>query len=386
MILTLIAFFAVLGLLVLVHELGHFVVTRRAGVKVEEFGFGLPPRIFGFYKNEAGQWRPVGLKTKEAPNTIWSLNWIPLGGFVKIKGEQGEAAADPDSFVNKSVGRRIWIISAGVFMNLVLAVFLLTIGLTAGSPQFLYDQQLPGSARIRAAQLMVLDVLADSPANQADIKAGDVILSINNKSVSDVKEFQDYLDQQEEGSVVLSIKRQNEILTKEITPEFLEETGDSGLGIALVKTAIVSYPWYIAWWYALGETLKMVWGVIVGFYIIIKNLIFSRQLVAEVYGPVGIASLVGDAARLGFLYLLQFTAILSVIIAVINFLPFPALDGGRVLFLLIEAIRGKAVNQKVENIIHNIGFALLMILVLVVTFRDIARVSSGFMNWWSGLF
>ncbi len=108
-------------------------------------------------------------------------------------------------------------------------------------------------------------------------------------------------------------------------------------------------------------------------------------MIGDVYGPVGIATLVGDAARMGFLYLLQFTATLSVIIAVINFLPFPALDGGRVLFIIIEGIRGKAVNQKIEAIIHNIGFALLMVLVLVVTFRDISRLSSGFVNWWQNI-
>jgi len=384
MILTLIAFFAVLGLLVLVHEAGHFVVARRAGVKVEEFGFGLPPRIIGFYRNESGKWRPVGLKTKEAPNVIWSLNWIPLGGFVKIKGEQGESVTDVDSFANKSVWKRIKIISAGVFMNLVLAVFLLSFGLAIGSPQFIYDDQpLPTSARVKNVELTVFDVLVGSPAAEAGLEVGDIILSVDGQVIASISEFQDYITQKEISlPITIFLEREGQTLSREVSPQVLAETGEPGIGVALVKTGIVSYPCYIAWWYGLGETFKMIWGIIYGFYLIIKNLIFSRQLIAEVYGPVGIANLIGDAARLGLLYLLQFTAVLSVIIAVINFLPFPALDGGRVLFLVIEAIRGKSINQKVENVIHNIGFALLMILVLVVTFRDIARVSSGFLDWW----
>lgn len=386
---TIIVFFAILGLLVLAHELGHFVVARKSGVRVEEFGFGLPPRIFGFYKDETGKWRPVGLKTKAAPNTIYSLNWIPLGGFVKIKGEQGEAATDLDSFCHKSVLRRIWIISAGVLMNIVLAAILLSIGLTIGSPQFINEKDLPALAQVRETKIMILEVLADSPAKQAGLMIGDKIISIDGQSFSNISQFQQYIDQKVGVATTVVFERQGKILTKEIIPQILSETQRGGLGIALAQTAIVSYPWYVAWWYGIIEALKMVWGVILAFYLVIKNLIISKQFIAEVYGPVGIATLVGGAVQLGFLYVLQFTATLSVIIAVINFLPFPALDGGRVLFLAIEGVRGKAINPKFENLMHNIGFALLMLLVLIVTFRDITRISSGFLNWWqkiSGFF
>ena len=189
--------------------------------------------------------------------------------------------------------------------------------------------------------------------------------------------------------MTLSIKRKTELLEKKVVPQILTQTNRGGLGVALVQTGFVSYPWYSSPVYGVIETFEMIGGVIYGFYLIIANLIVSQQLIGEIYGPVGIAGLIGDAARLGFLYVLQFTAVLSVIIAVINFLPFPALDGGRVFFLLIEAIRKKPVNQKFETAMHNLGFALLMVLVVIVTFRDIARVSSGFLNWWqkiSGLF
>jgi regulator of sigma E protease len=385
MFLTLVTFFLVLGLLVLVHELGHFVVARRGGVKVEEFGLGLPPRIFGFYKTRAGKWKGVGIKSKEAEDTIWSLNWIPLGGFVKIKGEEGDRSEDEDSFAHKSVGRRIWIISSGVLMNIILAAVLLTIGLSIGSPQFIDDQDLPALATVKNIELRVLEVLADSPAEAVGLEVADTILKIDNQEFSRIETVQAHFTQRVGVPVVLEIERRNELLTKEITPEIIAEIGRGGIGVALAQTGFVSYPWYVAPIYGIMETFKMIGGVIFGFFIIIKNLIVSKELVGEVYGPVGIATLVGDAVRLGFLYLIQFTAVLSVIIAVINFLPFPALDGGRVLFLIIEGIRKKPVNQKLETAMHNIGFGLLMILVVVVTFRDIARVSAGFLNWWQNI-
>lgn len=388
MFLTIITFFAILSLLVLVHELGHFFTARRGGVKVDEFGLGLPPRMFGFYKNENGKWKPVGIKTKEVPTTIWSLNWIPLGGFVKLKGEEGDHSADQSSFVNKSVGRRIWIISAGVLMNVALAAVLLTIGLTVGSPQFI-DENISPNANVKDIRIMVMEVLDDSPAQKAELELADVILTIDNQAFTQIEKIQDYFDERVGVAITIEIERDGEVIQKEVIPEVIEITQRGGMGVALIKIGFVSYPWYTAWFYGIIETFKMIGGIIYGFFIIIKSLIVSGELVGEVYGPVGIATLVGDAVKLGFLYVVQFTAVLSVIIAVINFLPFPALDGGRVFFLLIEGIRGKPINQKFETAIHNIGFALLMLLVVVVTFKDIARLSSGFTNWWqniSGLF
>ncbi|MFA6409964.1 MAG: RIP metalloprotease RseP [Candidatus Buchananbacteria bacterium] len=388
MLLTIVAFFLVLGVLVIVHELGHFFVARKSGVAVDEFGFGLPPRIFGIYKDETGKWKLVGLKTKETKSTIYSLNWIPMGGFVKIKGEEGEAATDSDSFAHKSVWIRMLIISAGVFMNVVLAVILLSIGLTVGSPQYL-DKKLPAVAKVRDVKIRVVEILPDFPAAKAGLVAGDSILTIDNQEFPKIEGLQEYLDKKVGQEVTVKFERDQKVAEVKIVPQILSQTNKGGMGAALAQTGFVSYPWYVAWWYGLKETFGMIWSVIYGFYVILKNLIVSRHLIGEVYGPVGIATLVGDAARSGFLYVMQFTAVLSVIIAVINFLPFPALDGGRVFFLLLEAIRKKPINQKLEAAMHNIGFALLMILVVVVTFRDIARISSGFLNWWQkiiGLF
>ncbi len=436
MLLTIVAFFIVLGLLVLVHEAGHFFVSRRFGVRVEEFGFGLPPRVLGIQRLtskkievvsqkeeielDVSQNQPVpgveviketvvdtikevdrvtaikkwhwvwGRKkivdsAEAQAGTIYSLNLIPLGGFVKIKGEEGQSAEDSDSFGHQNVWKRILIISAGVAMNLVLAAVLLGIGLSIGSPQFIDKEKLPELAKIKDERIMVLDVLSQSPAAAAGIKVGDVILSVDGNSFTDISSFQNYISQKTGRKVKISYQSQDQKISKELTPVVLAETGKGGVGIALATAAIVSYPWYIAWWYGILAMFSMVWGVIYSFFLVIKSLLVSHQLIGEVYGPVGIATLVGDAARSGILYLLQFTATLSVIIAVINFLPFPALDGGRVLFLAIEAVRGKPINQKTEAIIHNIGFLLLMLLFVFVTFRDVSRLSSGFAGWWQQL-
>ncbi len=386
MLMTLVVFFAVLGILVLVHEAGHFGVARKFGVKVDEFGLGLPPRIFGFYKDEAGKWKRVGFKASENKTTIWSLNWIPLGGFVKIKGEEGENREDEDSFAKKSVGKRMAIISAGVSMNLILAAFIFSIAFIFGSPQVVEDNQLLPLAKVKESQVRVMRVLPNSPAAEAGIEIGDSIISIDGQPISKINQVQDYLVEKLDESVSFDIQREKEILKKEATPRLIAENQKPGLGIALIETGIVSYPWYVAPFYGTWQTLKMAYEIVAGFYLILQSLIVEHSMIGEVYGPVGIASLVGDAARLGIIYLLQLTATLSVIIAVINFLPFPALDGGRVFFLLIEAIRRKPVNQKFENLMHNMGFALLMLLILIVTFNDIARVSSGWWDKLSGLF
>jgi regulator of sigma E protease len=437
MIITLVAFFAVLGLLVLVHEAGHFFVARKLGVKVEEFGFGLPPRIFvvqilsgkvikpvstteeidvTITDHQVGDtelieskvvdrienieeiksvkkwrfiWRQKHLGEPGQPGfqegTVYSLNWIPLGGFVKIKGEQGESAEETDSFGYKKVWQRILIISAGVFMNVILAMVLLSISLAIGSPQTLEDRVIPKVAKVSNQQVIVYSVLADSPASQAGLSVGDTVVKIDGQTFDKIEDLQNYINGKVGTKISLEVERKKEKLIKELTPQVLEETKKGGVGVALIQTATISYPWYVAWWYGIIEVFKMIGWIIYSFYFLLKNLIFSGELAADVYGPVGIASMVGDAARLGLIYLLQFTATLSTIIAVINFLPFPALDGGRVVFLFIEGIRKKAVNQRIENLVHNVGFMLLMFLILLVTLRDINRVSSGlFTKIWQG--
>lgn len=364
MFLTLVVFIFILGLLVFVHELGHFVAARKNGVKVEEFGFGFPPRIFGVKRGE----------------TIYSINWIPLGGFVKIKGEAGEYKEDADSFVHKKIWQRALILASGVLMNFVLAAVLLSFGFMIGLPQVV-DGDL-GPAKVRDAKIQIVQILGGTPAEEANLKTGDTILSIDGQKIERIDGFQNYLAGKVGSRVKFVFERDGVNFEKEITPVVLAETGRGGIGIGLLKSGIVSYPWYFALWKGAESTVLFTREILIALYELIKNLIITQKVAVDLSGPVGIAVLTGQVARMGFIYLLQFTALLSINLAVINFLPFPALDGGRLLFLAIEKIRRRPVSQKIENLIHNIGFALLMILILLVTYRDVVRFGDKFAGLW----
>lgn len=381
MLLTIITFILVLSLLVFVHELGHFMTARRFGIKADEFGFGFPPRLGGIYKNDQGKWKFVwgGKEVRDCPTTIYSLNWIPMGGFVKLN-EDDATSSDPNHFINKKIWQRAVVLSAGVSMNVLLAIVLISFGLMIGMPQDL--EALSPGAKVASRQIQIVHVLPNTPANQAGLVVGDSIVSIDNKTFLTYQELQQYVDSNTGKNLTYQIKHEGQIKDYQITPELMKETGKGGIGVALVETGIVKYPWYRAIWQGVTTTFELL-GVILGaFYELIKSLILGKGVTAEVAGPVGIASLTGQAARMGFIYLLQFAALLSLNLAIINFLPIPALDGGRVLFLIIEKIKGKPMNREVEAILHNIGFALLMVLVTIVTFRDVLKFGDKFIGLW----
>lgn len=352
---TILIFVGVLSLLVFVHEFGHFITAKRAGVRVEEFGFGFPPRLFGIKRG----------------GTIYSINWIPLGGFVKIKGEAGEDKNDPDSFAGKRLWVRSAIIGAGVFMNFILAAVLLSVGYGVGVPQVLDD--VPAGVRVRDREVQVVSVLPGSPAEKAGLEVGDTIAELNGEHPAGYLEVQDRIRGLVGTPVRLVVSREGKGMELVATPEVLAATGKPGIGVGLIETGIVSYPWYLSPVKGVETTVFFAKEVFVSFGNLIRNLIFERQADIDISGPVGIAVLTGQVARLGFIYLLQFTALLSVNLAIINIFPFPALDGGRILFLLIEKVRGRPIAAKVEGIIHQIGFALLLALVAVVTYRDLLR-------------
>ncbi|KKQ61456.1 MAG: Membrane-associated zinc metalloprotease [Parcubacteria group bacterium GW2011_GWE2_38_18] len=368
--LTTLIFLIVLSVLVFVHELGHFFTARKFGIKAEEFGIGFPPRAYGIYKSISGKWKRVrGSKTVEdAADTIYSINWLPLGGFVKIKGEDGENV-DPDSFASKKIWQRAIVLSAGVFMNIVLAAVLISIGLMIGSPQAL--DGLGKGAIVKDQQIQVVQVAENSPAKQAGIIAGDLILSIEDKKFATYQEIQNFVDENKGKVLNYKIKRNNEELNFKIQPEIREETGKGGVGVVLVESGTVRYPWYAAIWQGIKQTVLLTWAILVAFYELFRNLFMGQSVGADVAGPIGIAKLTGQVARLGVMHLIQFTALLSINLAIINFLPIPALDGGRILFLIIEKIKGKPVKKELEAIIHNVFFLLLMALILVITFKDV---------------
>jgi len=387
MFLTIIIFLIVLSVLVLAHEWGHFITARKLGVKAEEFGLGFPPRAIGFYKNNQGRWQTVfgGKEVTDCPKTVYSLNWLPLGGFVKIKGENGEGQTEADSFASRPVWQRAVMLSAGVIMNVVLAMALIIAGFMVGLPQSL-DGGLDARALVSDRKIQIVQIVKGSPAERADLKIGDAIISIDDQIFLNRQELQQYVNLKIGQELSYKIKREQELLDKKIMPSLMDETGKGGIGVAISETGIVRYPWYLAVSEGFKMTFKWTRDIVVAFYELIKGLILGQGVSAGLAGPVGIATITGQVARMGFVYLMQFTALLSINLAVINFFPFPALDGGRFLFLMIEKIKRAPVRREIENAIHNIGFILLMILVLVVTFRDVAKFGGVFKNFWEKVF
>lgn len=387
MLLTIITFIIVLSILVFAHELGHFMMARRFGVKAEEFGFGFPPRAFGIYKNTEGRWKYVfgGKEVTDCPGTVYSINWLPLGGFVKIKGENGDKENELDSFACRPVWQRAIMLSAGVVMNVILAMVLIIFGFMVGLPQAL-DQGVDPRAFVREQKIQIVEVIKSSPAESAGLQIGDTILSIDNQQFASFSELQKYVGSKTGQQLDYKIKRGRDALNEKITPMVIKETGQGGIGVAISETGVVSYPWYLAIWQGLITTVSLVWAIISAFYALIKGLIFGQGVSADLAGPVGIAAITGQVARMGFIYLMQFTALLSINLAVINFFPFPALDGGRILFLIIEKIKGAPVKKEIEGAIHNVGFALLMVLVLLVTLKDVSRFGGVFKTIWDKIF
>ncbi len=378
---TLFTFLIVLSILVFVHELGHFLAARYFGVKAEEFGFGFPPRAIGIYKDFNGKWKKVkgNKEVKDAADTIWSLNWIPLGGFVKIKGEDGESN-DPDSFSVKKAWQRAIILLAGVTMNIFLAAVLFSIGFMIGLPQNL-DNDFNSYAKITNTQIQVIQVLPNSPAQEAGVQMGDIIKEINNIKFKHSTDLQQYVKDHVNEELNYKIIRGDKEINLKIKPHILSETNEGGIGIAIAEVGLVRYPFYIAFWEGIKSAIFLTWAIILAFYDLLKNLIIGNGLNAEVAGPVGIAALTGQMARMGISYLIQFTALLSINLAIINAFPFPALDGGRLLFLVIEKIKGSPVKRELENTIHYIGFALLMLLVVMVTFKDVHHYINFYHLW-----
>lgn len=351
---TLLLFIIVLSLLVFVHEIGHFVMAKRMGMKVEEFGFGFPPRLWGVRRGK----------------TMYSINWIPLGGFVKIKGESGEQAQDSDSFASKPAWKRFGVLIAGVAMNLVLAAVLFSIGYMAGLPSII-DDTLPLSARIESQEITVMQVVEGSPAQEAGVVAGDVIESLDGQVVTNDVEARDYVTSHAvDGVDILVQKSDSSYVTYTLTSEYLKSVGTTGVGIAFVSTGLVSYPFFQAVGQGIYTTYQFTIEILKAFGSLIVDLVIRQEVAVDLSGPVGIAVMTGQVAAMGIIYLLQFTAVLSINLAIINALPFPALDGGRILFLAIEKLRGRAVNQKLEVAVHNLGFMLLMVLVVLVTYKD----------------
>ncbi len=368
---TILIFIIILGILVFVHEFGHFIVAKKSGMQVEEFGFGFPPRIVGIQKID-GKWKWVwGHKQGlDGSKTVYSINAIPLGGFVRILGENNGNAEHPGSFINKGFWPRFLTLVAGVVMNVILAWVLLSVGFGIGLPVAVSSMtDVPKNAVFTGQQIAILEVVKDLPADKAGIKTNDVVLSIDNKQFASVPEIQSYIKEHAGAPVEFSLLRQKQNVKVSVTPSINPPQGEGPTGIALSLVGKLKYPWYLAVVKGGETTISGLKNIISGLY----GLIVSHTGFSSLGGPVKIAKLTGEVAGMGFIYLVQFTAFLSLNLAVLNILPFPALDGGRVVFLLIEKIRRKKNNQKIEQIVNVAGFVFLLLLMVAVTINDVIR-------------
>ncbi|PWB38960.1 MAG: RIP metalloprotease RseP [Parcubacteria group bacterium] len=367
MITTIIAFVIILGVLVLVHEYGHFISARKLGVDVEEFGVGFPPRLWSYKRN----------------GIIYSLNLIPIGGFVKIRGENGEDE-DPRSFASQPTWRKSIIISAGVIMNLLLAIVLLTVVFYAGIPQILSrDTDLN---QVKNHEVIIADVVSGSPANLVGIAVGDRVLEISGQKIVQADQVNKLVEQSVSTGVIVKVVRNRVIKEYSVVGKVLEPGSLPRIGIGVADTGVVHYNILESIGQGFAATYQMSGMILEALYNLVKNLITRGQLDAGLSGPVGVAVITGQIVRLGFIHVLQFMAILSINLGILNILPFPALDGGRLLFIIIEKLRGKKNNAAVEGWIHNSGFILLIFLLIFITFRDIGRYGSQILSSLKSLF
>ncbi len=361
---SLILFLIILVVLVLVHEFGHFITAKYFGMRVDEFGVGFPPKIVGIKKGE----------------TEYTINWIPFGGFVRIWGEQvGDGAGDPRAFGSRPKWAQAIVLLAGVTMNVILAWVLLSAGFMVGMPRGLTQEEI---ATTPDAHLVIGSVVPNSPAAAAGLKTGDRIESIvrgsQDFSTVDPAGASAFIAESHGEPLTLKV-REGENPTKEIflTPAQHVVTSQPekyALGISIAAIGTEQHGFFSALWEGAKLTLSSLEAVAVGLGSFFVGLFtFSAQL-SDVTGPVGIVGLVGDASSFGFVALLTLSAIISLNLAVVNLIPFPALDGGRLLFLIIEAVKRSPIHARTANVLNAVGFGLLLLLMVVVTFNDIARL------------
>lgn len=358
-ILSIVIFIIILALLIMVHEWGHFTAARKFGIRVDEFGFGFPPKIKGFKKGDVE----------------YSINWIPLGGFVRIFGESREGVGEPDSFVSKPIPKRMIVILAGVFMNWVLAATLLTFGFWYGLPQEVNETNI---VRARDIQVVITKISADSPAEKAGLKIGDAITKMKiggeEFAISEIKDVQKITSAHKGEEIDIEIKKGKEVSDIRLIPRVDTPESEGPIGVALGKVGIVSSIWYKAPLDGVKATAFLTIAFVSAFYGIIADLVTTGKVALDVAGPIGIGRLTYQFTQLGFSYLIQFAAILSINLAILNALPIPALDGGRFVFLAIEAVKGSPVSEKVERAFQSVGFALLILLMVAVTLKDIIKL------------
>ena len=352
---TIIIFIIILGLLVLIHELGHFIVAKKNGILVEEFGFGFPPRLFS-------------LKIGE---TRYSFNLLPIGGFVKLYGEEYADVNERKSplanraFVNKKPWQKSLVIIAGVIGNFLLGWILVS---------YLFTQGVP----VPLNRVKVESVVKNSPAEKSGLKINDYITELKKdgktyaiKTTTDISGFSKKFAGEE---VVLTVIRDNKTFLIKTTPRKVIPAGQGPLGIAITSFTVSKYPWYQAPFYGLIESASMTKRIIVELLKTLFLLVTFQRPQLDITGPIGIARYTGEAIKFGLNAVLELMAILSLNLAVVNILPFPALDGGRLVFVIYEWVTKKRVNSKFERNMNLAGIIILLSLAVLISISDVLKI------------
>lgn len=356
MILTIITFFIVLSILVLVHEAGHFLLAKKAGIKVEEFGFGYPPRIVA----------------KKIGETIYSLNLLPFGGFVRLYGEElGESARARErenkrAFWAKSKKARTAVIVAGVLANFLLAIVVFSLVYSfSGIPT-------------KTDKVIIIGLAPGSPAEKAGLKAEDVVLFVGGEKIQDTSSFVELTKKYTGKEMALEVSRDGENIVLSVIPRENPPEGEGPLGVAVSNMEMKRYPFWQMPFRGTIEGFKEAFGWIILIFgalgKMLVDLISRGTIPKDIAGPVGIFQITGVVAQGGVLNVLQFIGILSVNLAVINILPFPALDGGRFIFVAYEAITRRRPKPSLERWFNTAGMAFLFFLIILITINDIRRV------------
>lgn len=347
---TLIASLIIFGLIIFVHEFGHYLFAKLSGIRVEEFALGMGPKVVSFQRGE----------------TLYSLRALPLGGFCKMSGETGNEeysptrSYDPKRFDQKPILARMAVIVGGPLMNFILAALLLTLIFTVlGVPQDFTTS--------------IGEVMAGDPADQAGLKSGDKILAINGNAVDKWSEMVALIQQSPEKELTLDIERDSTQFTVKVVPSLDPESNTGKIGIVPGEAKWERIGILAGIREGLTKTYQITFLTIAG----LIEMISGKTSTEGIAGPVGIIQIIGESARYGIVYLANLTAVISINLGLINLLPIPALDGSRLIFLLVEAVRGRPVTPSKENFVHLVGFVLLMVLMVLITYKDILKLSTG---------
>ncbi len=359
---SILIFVVILVVLIVGHEFGHFIAAKFARMPVIEFGVGFPPRLWG----------------KKIGETLYSLNALPFGGFVRIYGEDdAKDEGDPTRFSNRSRLSQAIVVAAGPMANLVLAYAFIAVALMFGVPQIVDEEHTLSDARV-----IVTSVLPESPAERAGFKAGDVVTSVLNEgTLVPIEATEDLMEVFANASSLLTVNltRGEEMMSVDVVPEagiVKDDVERKAIGIASARIGTVQYSFFDAVVKAVPDTLAQVEAVFLGLISLIGGAFTLSADIENIAGPVGIAGLVGEASLYGVGSLLMLSAVISVNLAVINLLPFPALDGGRLAMLGVEAVSRRRIPASVSHAINYVGFMLLIALMVAVTVQDISRLAT----------